>query len=81
MKKLMMIIAAMLCSVALFAAEFETGKKVYVAEETAVFKSSAGPFAKTVTDYNAIVEQLQHKSKPLRFYSISSRTMSAGFFS
>lgn len=64
-RKLMVVVAAVLCGSFLFAADFERGTMVYVAEKTVKFKSSTGLFAKTVAtvSYGDIVTIVEGGAK------------------
>ena len=64
MKKHMLILLVLFSLAATFAASFEKGAKVYVADKTAKVKSSTGWFASTVTtaEYGDVCTVLESKS-------------------
>jgi len=64
MKKHILLVLALFSLTALFAANFEKGAKVYVADKTAKVKSSSGWFASTVAtvEYGDVCTVLESKS-------------------
>ena len=65
MKKFIAVLATAICCAGLFAASFEKGAKVYVADKTAKVKASTGLFAKTVAtaEYGDVATVLKSESK------------------